>query len=79
MKAFEEISTIAFLEMIEKSLGYVFMLAFFEKFFLCPEILKIFSKNVSKIGQHLNLAPKLKKQFSARQELYIGFKPQETS
>ena len=78
MKLFDNISTNAFLEMIEKCLGYVFMLPFFEKYFQCPEIFKNFSKNVSKIGQNLNLAPKLKNRFSARQALYIGFKPQET-
>ena len=79
MKPFDDISTIAFLEVIEKCLGYVFMLPFFEKFFQCPEILKKISKIVSKIGQNLNLAPKLKNRFSARQALYISFKPQETS
>ena len=79
MKPFDVISTIAFLEVIEKCLGYVFMLPFFEKFFQCTEISKNFSKKMSKIGQDLNLAPKLKNRFSARQELYIGFKPQETS
>ena len=31
VKPFDEISTIAFLEVIEKCLGYVFMLPFFEK------------------------------------------------
>ena len=45
---------------------------FLKKFFQYPEILKNFSKNVSKIGENLNLAPKLKKRFSARQASFIS-------
>ena len=40
----------------------------------CPEILINFGKNVSEIGLILNLAPKLKNRFIARQQLYITFK-----
>ena len=66
MKPFDKISTNAFLEVIVKSLGYVFTLPFFEKFFQCPEIFTNFGKNVSKNGQNLNLAPKFKNRFLAR-------------
>ena len=64
---------------IVKSLGYVFTLPFFEKIFQCPEIFTNFGKNMSKIGQNLNLAPKLKNRFLARQAAYIGFKLRGTS
>ena len=79
MKPFDEISTNAFLEVIVKSLGYVFTLPFFEKNFQCSEIFTNFGKNMLKIGQNLNLAPKLKNRFFERQAAYIGFKPRITS
>ena len=79
MKPFDEISTNAFLDVIVNSLGYVFTLSFFEKKFQCPEIFTNFGKNMSKIGQNLNLAPKLKNRFLARQAAYIGFKPRGLS
>ena len=66
MKPFYKISTNAFLQVIVKCLGCVFTWPFFAKFFQCPEIFTNFGKNVSKIGQNLNLAPKFKNRFLAR-------------
>ena len=67
MKPFDKISTNPFLQVIVKCLGYVLMLPFFEKNFQCPEILTNFGKNVSTIASVLNLAPKWKNRFLARQ------------
>ena len=53
-------------------------MALFSNFDLCPEILTTFGKNVPKIGLILNLAPKLKNRFIARQQLYITFKQRAT-
>ena len=73
MKPRDKILTNVFIQMIVKSLDCVFTWHFLENFFQCPEIFTNSGKIKSKIGHNLNLAPKMKNRFLARQALYIAF------